>query len=286
SQASDLTRTVLDLVDRNSVPVEKIIADLQAGSANFRQTSQQLDQSLTELKDELSDLIAQSRNTIEAETPKVDRLLENLTHATQDLDGLRDNLTQFLDKLQYGEGSVAQLLNKPETLNEVKATLRTADETMLAIRDLSRSLNQRSERFKLPNLAWDYELRYLSLEESLHNELAFLLLPTPNQRYRFGLGVRHEDVEFEFQYGYDFTDYLRARLGFMRSKVGVGVDVWLLSRKLGVTVEETRLTSDDPELSVEIAWRFLPYGHIIIGAENLTDDIRYTAGFRVSSGNW
>ncbi len=286
SQVSDIAQTVLGLVDRNAAPVEQIIADLQVSSTHFRRISQQLDQDLTKLKSELSRLIAQSQDAIETETPKVDRLLENLTNATEELDGLRDNLTQVLDKMQDGDGSIAQLLNKPDALNEARDTLKTADETMVAVRDLSRMLDQRSKGFKLPNLGWDYELRYLSLEESLHNELAFLLLPAPNQRYRLGLAARQEDVKFEFQYGYDFTDYLRGRFGFMRSKVGLGFDLWLLSRRLGITIEGTRLTSKDPELGTEVSWRFWPYGQIIIGAENLTDDIRYTAGLRFSSRSW
>ena len=286
SQASDLTRTVIDLVDRNSAPVEQIIADLQASSASFRQTSQQLDQNLTELKSELSDLILQSQNVIETEKSKVDRLLDNLTTITGDLDGLGDNLTKFLDKVQHGEGSIAELLNKPNAINEAQEALRTAEKTMLAIQDLSRTLDQKSKRFQFPELAWDYELRYLSLEEHLHNELAVLLLPTPNQRYRFGLGVRQEDVKFEFQYGYDFANYLRARIGFMRSRVGLGLDIWMLSRKLGLTIEGTRLTSKNPELSTEMSWRIFPYGYIIVGAENLTEDIRYTAGFRLAARNW
>lgn len=285
SQAGDITRTVLGLVNRNAGPVEQIIVDLQTSSSNFRQTSEQLRDDLTTLKSELSDLIAQSRDVIATEKPQVDALLENLTRSTAELDQLRDNLTQLVDKVHHGEGSIAQLLNKPDALNETRQVLRSVDETMDTIKELSQSFKQESRKI-IPDLAWDYELRYLSLEESLHNELAVLLLPTPNQRYRFGLGVRQEDVKFEFQYGYDFTEHLRGRLGFMRSKPGAGFDLWLLSKRLGITLEGTRITSKNPELNTEVTWRLFPYGHIIIGAENLTDDIRYTAGFRISSRNW
>ena len=158
---------------------------------------------------------------------------------------------------------------------------------MLAVQDLSRTLDRSSKQFKLPEFGWDYELRYLSLEESLHNELGVLLFSGDNQRYRLGLGTREEEVKLDFQYGYDFTGNLRGRAGFMRSKVGVGFDVWLLSRKLGITIEGTQLTSKSPELGAEVAWRFFPYGQIIIGAEDLTSgDIRYTAGLRFLSRNW
>ena len=136
-------------------------------------------------------------------------------------------------------------------------------------------------------MAWDYELRYLSLEESLHNEFALLLVPSLNQRLRFGFGVRDKDVKFEGQYARDFLDDACAgRIGFMRSRAGLGIDAWLLSRRLGLTLEGFHLTSKTPELNAELAWRFFGNGHLILGAENLTDDIRYTAGIRLIGSNW
>ena len=286
-QIGDINRAVLDLVDRNSSPVEQIVADLQISATNFRQLSQQLDQNLAELTSELSDLIVQSKEVIATETPKVDQLLESLTDATQGLDGLRDNVNQLVHTVQRGEGSIAQLLNEPDALNEMRKTLKTVDETMLGFQDLSRLLDQGSEQIKIPEFGWDYELRYLSLEENLYNELGVLLFPRDRQRYRLGLGTRDEEVKIDFQYGYDFTDNLRGRVGFMRSKVGVGFDVWLLSRRLGISIEGTRLTSENPELGAEVAWRFFQNGQIIIGAEDLTSgNIRYTAGIRFLSKNW
>ena len=287
SQIGDINRAVLELVDRNSSPVEQVIADLQTSATNFRQLSEQLDQDFAELTAGLSDLILQSQEVIATETPKVDQLLENLTDATQELDGLRDNVNQLLHTVQHGEGSIAQLLNEPDALNEMRKTMETVDETMLAFQDLSRLLDQGSEQIKIPEFGWDYELRYLSLEESLHNELGVLLVASDRQRYRLGLGTRAEEIKVDFQYGYDFTNNLRGRVGFMRSKVGVGFDVWLLSRRLGISLEGTHLTSRNPELGAEVAWRFFANGQIIIGAEDLiSDDIRYTAGIRFLSKNW
>ena len=287
SQIGDINRAVLDLVDRNSSPVEQIVADLQTSATNFRQLSQQLDQNLAELTAGISDLIAQSQEVIATETPKVAQLLESLTGATQELDGLRDNVNQLLHTVQHGEGSIAQLLSEPDALNEMRNTMKTVDETMRGFQDLSRLLDQGSEQIKIPEFGWDYELRYLSLEESLHNELGVLLVASDRQRYRLGLGTREEEVRIDFQYGYDFTNNLRGRVGFMRSKVGVGFDVWLLSRRLGISLEGTHLTSKNPELGAEVAWRLFPYGQIIIGAEDLTSgNIRYTAGLRLLSKNW
>ena len=286
SDAGDITQSVLNLIDRNSDTVDEIIDDLHVSSSNFRKTSQNLHTDISAIKSEMSNLILKSNKVIDAEVPKIDRLLENLTAATNDLDGLRVNFAQLLNKVQSGDGSVAALINKPDALNEAQDVLQTADETIVEIRDLFQAFNDKSRSFKLPDVAWDYELRYLSLEEHLYNEFAVLLLPAHNQRYRLGFGVNEEAVKLELQFGYDFNDYLRGRLGFIHSTVGLGFDAWLFSKKLGITIEGTRLTSGRPKLNSELSWRVFPYGHIIIGAENLTDDIRYTAGLRLAARNW
>lgn len=157
---------------------------------------------------------------------------------------------------------------------------------MGAVTELSEKTEKQLEQFDLPQFGWDYELRYLSLEERLYNELAFSLSRSPDAHYRFGVGVRDEKVRFEFQYAHDVTDFLRARAGFMRSKVGAGLDLWLWSRRFGISVEGVGLTSREPELNAEVALRFFRYGQFLLGAENLTGERRWTTGFRFLGGEW
>ena len=68
----------------------------------------------------------------------------------------------------------------------------------------------------------------------------------------------------------------------MRSQVGMGIDLWLLSRRIGVSLEGVGLTSGQPELNTELALRFFRYGQFLVGVENLTNERRWTTGFRFS----
>ena len=72
----------------------------------------------------------------------------------------------------------------------------------------------------------------------------------------------------------------------MRSKVGAGLDLWLWSRRFGISVEGVGLTSREPELNAEVALRFFRYGQFLLGAENLTGERRWTTGFRFLGGEW
>ena len=225
SQIGDINRAVLDLVDRNSSPVEQIIGDLQTSATTFRQLSQRVGSRSRRIDCwSFGSDRTKARRVIATETPKVDQLLESLTNTTQELNGLRDNVDQLLHTVQHGEGSIAQLLNKPDALNEVRNTVKTVDETMLAFQDLSRTLDQGSAQFKIPKFGLGLRSSgYLSLEESLHNELGVLLFAGDRQRYRLGLGTREEEIKLDFQYGYDFTDNLRRSRGVHEIEGGLGI---------------------------------------------------------------
>ena len=78
SYAGDITRTILDLVNRNAGRAERTIANLQETSSDFRQMTAKLRQDLDTINSEVSALISQSRDVIDTETPKFDRILDIL----------------------------------------------------------------------------------------------------------------------------------------------------------------------------------------------------------------
>ncbi len=286
SQISDITRELLRLLNQNSPKLNTIFTDIRATTSEFRRITQDFRSDFDTLAAQVSALVSQSSSAIETGEANIAPILENLKATTASIAALEASVNRFLTTLNEGEGTVAQLLNTPEPLEDVRRTLQNVDETMSAVTELSQKTEKQLERLDSPRFNWDYELRYLSLEERLYNELAFSLSRRPNAHYRFGIGVRDEKVRFEFQYAHDVTDFLRARAGFMRSKVGAGLDLWLWSRRFGISVEGIGLTSREPELNAEVAVRFFRYGQLLIGAENLTGERRWTTGFRFFGGEW
>ena len=280
SQISDITRELLRLLNQNSPKLNTIFTDIRATTSEFRQITQDFRSDFDALATQVSALVSQSSRAIETGEANIEPILENLRATTASVAVLEASVNRFLTTLNEGEGTVAQLLNAPEPLEDVRRTLQNVDETMNAVTELSQRTEEQLQRFDLPQFGWDYELRYLSLEERLYNELAFSLSHSPNARYRFGVGVQDEKIRFEFQYAHDVTDFLRARAGFMRSKIGAGLDVWVWSRRFGVSVEGIGLTSAEPELNAEVAFRFFRYGQFLLGAEDLTRERRWTTGFR------
>ena len=287
SQVSDITREILRVLNQNSPKLNTIFTDVRATTTEFRRIAQDFRSSFNTLSDQVSTLVSQSSDAVKTGEANIAPILENLQATTNAINALEAKVSDTLTRLNEGEGTFAQLLNSPEPLQEVRGALQNLNKTMDAVTDLSQRTEEKIGRFESPlQFGWDYELRYLSLEERLYNELAFSLSPQSKAHYRIGVGVRDETIRFEIQYAHDVTDYLRARAGFMRSRVGAGVDLWVWSRRLGLSIEGIGLTSSEPELNTEVALRFFRYGQLLLGAEDLTGKRRWTTGFRFFNRVW
>ena len=289
SQVSDITSELLRLLNHNAPKLNTILTDVRISATQVREIAATFSADFATLSAEVSALVSQGSSAIKTSEAGIAPILKDLQTATAAFAKLEENVNRLFAAVNESDGTIAQLLNTPEPLEDARRTLRNVDETMTTVTRLSQRTEEQLRRFDLPQMGWDYELRYLSLEERLHNELAFSLAADPRSYYRLGLGVRDENVRFEFQYAYNIADYFRARAGFMRSKVGVGLDLWLLSRRLGISVEGVGLTSGQPELNTELALRFFQYGAFLVGAENLTgetDERRWTTGFRFFASEW
>ena len=155
-----------------------------------------------------------------------------------------------------------------------------ANGTLNSFRRTSSETKRRLGKLGLSNFGWDYEFRYLTLAESFHNELAFSVSPRDNMHYRFGFGIRYAKVGFEFQYARNLTDSLQARVGFMRSSFGAGLELRLLSQQLIINIEGVELTSGYPELNTEIAIRFFQNVAFVLGSEDWFGERHWTTGMR------
>lgn len=289
SQISDLSRSMLVLVDQNFPKVNKILSDLQQGTTEFQRLAIQFRKDSSTLTTEVSEMVAKGSAFIEKGSTNVQPILDNLQTATKAITTLEKNISGLLNTIKDGEGTVAQLLNNPEPFMHAQETFDSLNEVITGLKGYFRQTDEQLKGLRLPDFSWDTELRYLSFEENLHTEFGFSLIPLPPSKslYRFGLGIREENIGVEFQYAYNFTDYLQGRFGFIRSNVGAGFDLWLLARRLGISIESIGLTRDKPELNGELSFRFFKGGHFLVGVENWwSDDRRWTTGFKLITSDW
>ena len=292
SQVSDITREILRLLNQNSPKLNTIFTDVHATTSEFRQSRRIFVWTSTPYLTRfphLSHKVAMRLKTGEA---NITPILEKSTGNDRCNWCIRDKRQVSSLKHSTRYSTKVKALSRSSSiprnpLEEARRTLQNVNKAVNAITELSQQTERQIGRFKSPlQFGWDYELRYLSFEERLYNELAFSFSPQSKAHYRIGVGVRDEKVRFEIQYAHDVNDYLRARAGFMRSRVGASVDLWLWSRRIGLSLEGIGLTSGEPELNAEVALRFFRYGQLLLGAENLTGKRRWTTGFRFFNREW
>lgn len=287
SHINDVSRSILNLIDQNSPKLNTILTDLQRSTSEFRQITTQFRQDSNSIKSEISGLITQGSTFIEKSSVNITPMIENLKTTTAAIASLDKELTGLINDINHGDGTVSQLINNPEPFTEIQKTFKSLNELLTGLTDFYKQTDKQLKEIQFPNFSSYYEMQYLSLDENLHAELGLSLTPPSNRQYRFGLGFRDEKIGMELQYGYNITNYLQGRFGFMRSKVGVGVDLWLLSRRLGIGIESIGITSDKPELNTELSYRLYRGGHLIIGVENWwSTDRRWTAGLKLITSEW
>ena len=78
SQISDVSRSVLRMIDQNSPKVNSMITDLQRSTSDFRRLATQFRQDSSSLKTEISDLIAQGSTFIEKGSTDIAPIIETL----------------------------------------------------------------------------------------------------------------------------------------------------------------------------------------------------------------
>jgi ABC-type transporter Mla subunit MlaD len=289
-QIEAMTQELSYFVEKNAGNADKLVADAMDLSTQLKSVTQELNADIPELKEEFSSLLAQTQHAVDTETPKVDKFVEKLTEVASNMEKTVEKINQIADRFQNSEGTVAKLINDPNGYDEIRQTLDNAQETMTEITSLSRKLDEKTAILKSPDLSYDYEFRYLrhrSLSETFRNEFALRLLASKNRLYRVGLSVQGEDINYELQFGQRLGNFT-ARAGFIRSKVGLGFDYWLLSQRLGLTLEGTNITTKTPEIGLEALLRFLPNWGIVIGTEYIIlkqkdfadGDFGFNAGIR------
>lgn len=287
SQISDIGRSLMKSIDQNSPKVNTILTDIQQSASDFRSLSTQFRKDSSKIQTQVSELVTKGSSFIEKSSIDISPVLAQFQTAASSFITLEQNISELLKTIQTGEGTIAQLLNNPEPFTEVKETLNSMSDMFTGLKEIYEQTDKQLKGIKLPDFSSDIELRYLSLEENLHAELGFSIDPPSKSRYRLGLGIRDEITGFELQYGYNFTDYLQGRIGFIRSNVGAGFDLWLWERRIGLGIESFGLTSDSPEFNAELSLRLYRGAHLLFGVENWwNEERRWTTGLKLITSDW
>jgi len=304
--ATIVTESAEDLIHQNRSTITQTIATFQRVANDLQTFTQQMDHTLNKLESETSDLMASGRNVVNTELSKLDQALAEFGTAGQNFNQLNTDLQDLVSEIKNGDGSLSRLIHQPDLIQGVEKTLHNLDQTLEGTTTLTREWAQKSTLFRLPEIGWSSEIRYVALDDQLQSELMVAWLPSEKQRIQIGFGQPKlpsfgSATALSFQYRYDLIPFLRGRVKITRSGSKMATDLMLFDRRAGLTfsalskgsslISLTRSETDALLLGAEVYWKITPMAHLLLGIESSKDSTGFqkpylTAGFRLADAKW
>ncbi len=285
AQIEVTSRQVSELVLSNEEKVQQTLDDFAAAARSLHELAVQVGDHSQDLGQQIDKLLSDTDAWIQEERPQIHLLLEGLQSTNEQLQPLLTSLGRISQELEEGNGTLPQLLNDDTTLDALGQILQKTEDALTELSELTRTARQKTQ--EIPDIGWDYELRYRADARQLHNE-ANLYLKTPTAwDYRLGLTSRGEDLDFNVQIGYRLPA-LTVRAGLLRSQAALGLDYEVISERLRFTLEGIGITTSEPLLTFESGVQFFPNWEILVGGETpirkswRKDDLGFHLGVRLN----
>ncbi len=268
----ELTAHTRAMVAANRANVDETIANFRDFSATLKEELPRLAEKLNALADRVDTVVAENRGNLSDS-------LANIRDLSGRLRTSADNLNEISGKIARGEGTIGKLVNDEETVDNLNSTLKAVEAGVASLRNTI----GRAERWRLDVNLRTEALPGLDGRNTSRSALGIDLATSERRFFRLELvdspfgrrsvrtettTVVHPDgtrdttvVETErlsdastvnAQVGYVFPRF-RLRAGLFESTGGVGVDHFLLDKRLALTLEAYDFNRDvkPPHLRLE-----------------------------------
>lgn len=272
SLAEDIAND-LDQLIAHTTPIVK------ESAGNFRKTSEDLQvivekvsQHIDGLNSSLSQLIEQFSNVTASSDQKLQDGLNEFGESAAALNEIVDRIDNVVADIESGRGTVGKLITDDESYGKLNEMMVAGKNAVEDVSDIADSVSSKLRFFDAINMRKEYQLSYDRPSRSLQNQFMLSLIHSDRYSYMAGLSVREDNTTYDLQVGRKFGD-LMVRAGAIRSKVGIGLEYWPFSRRIGILLEGIDITDEHPELDMDFAVRFWGDWHFIFGAEDLAGDV-------------
>lgn len=269
------------LVQSNREQVDATVENFRAFSETLRVELPKLAEKLNALADNVDGVVAENRGNL-------NESLANIKDLSASLRVSANNLNTITTKIASGEGTIGKLVNDDETVNNLNSTLKSVESGVESLRNTI----GRAERWRV-----DLELRAEALPElpdsrTSRSVLGFDLHTSDSRFFRLELvdspfgkietrsqivttvypdgteettvknytDVR-DDTTVNAQIGYHFGD-ISLRAGLFESTGGVGVDQFLLKKRLRLSLEAYDFNREQQAPHLRLEGRYYVTRHL------------------------
>ncbi len=206
-----------DLTNANKQPFKEGLLKVSGAVDGF-------DQKVKDISENLEELISLLRSVVEENRGNLKANLEDFRALIDEADKTLEQLDKSIGKVSNGEGTLGQLIQKPELYTKAEETLEEIGKLVKPVSSFRVYAGMRFDYFASPNL--------------VKSHLTFSLWPTPS---KFLLTQITRDP-WASQFTYSLQGGARwggisPRAGIMESEVGAAVDVYLFKDRLKFSLE-------------------------------------------------
>ena len=246
-----LTEEMRLFFDKNKM---ELSSGIQASSRSF----ERLDQSVEEVSREVKEFIGRLTSLVEDNRDNVQTNLESIRDVVEKTEESLKLLNEAIEKITKGEGTLGQLIQKPDLYQQAEET----------VGDIKKMIK--------PVSSWQTNVRlrfdYYGESDLVKSYLTFSLRPA-SEKYLFSQIV-HDPWADKFLYsiqgGLRVKDF-SPRAGIMESKIGVGIDYYLLRDQIKISMESYDFNRDPrPLFRLWVSYSPTKYVYFLTGVDDFT----------------
>lgn len=152
-EAADRMRNIMRNVEDTTAAAQALVEENRRTVGG---TTRNLDELTASLRDSLPELVAEMRGfaqnldaMVDNNDERVANSLENIEAMSLRLDRSADELEQILSKINKGDGTLARLINEPQTVDKMNAALDSVDDALAAADTFFKRVGQAQFSFSL-----------------------------------------------------------------------------------------------------------------------------------------
>ncbi len=280
-------------VGDETTSIGRIVSNLEKLTADLAEVSGQNKQRIHEIIERVHSITGRVDEFLADENGEFDQAWSDIRDIIHRFDNTMKNFEEVSHKVNSGEGTLGQLINDDETINNINKTVEGVNEFLGSANELQTSL--------------DFHSEFMSEEDRNKNYISARITPGLDRYYEIGIvtdpqglisrkrttttGSTTTDVnetttffdkvKFTALFAKNFYDFT-LKGGLIESKGGVGFDYFLLDNRLRLSVEA--FDFDDMYLRSFVRYNIVNGVYLTVGGDNLLSNRDLNAAAFVGAG--
>jgi phospholipid/cholesterol/gamma-HCH transport system substrate-binding protein len=247
----------------------------QGLSLSIQRTSeaiQNFDKNVNEVSQSLDELVALLKEMVEENRENVKANFQNIKEVINKADSSLQRLDEALDEISSGEGTLGKLIQQPDLYEEAEETMSEIKRAIRPLSSLRAEAGLQFDYFAEPNLVKSY--------------LSFTLWPA-SSKYLLTQVVQDPFLDkftFSAQAGMRWGNF-SPRAGVMQSKIGAGIDFYVLGDRLKFSLESFDFNRrPNPHFRIFTSYSAAKYFYLLFGLDDFAESAEREMFFGLGLG--